>query len=62
MKSVFFVILLIIPVLLICLTFHHYLRAEELNQTEYCHNHYGNGTVVCHKMPMNMTMPISAKY
>jgi hypothetical protein len=30
-----------------------------LNQTEYCHNHYGNGTVVCHEMPMNMTMPVS---
>jgi hypothetical protein len=33
------------------------------NQTMYCHNHYGNGTVVCHQMPMNMnmTMPVSGE-
>ena|GEM_PF-1622915 len=59
MKLVSFVILLIIPILLMSLMFHHYLHAEELNQTEYCHNHYSNGTVLCHKMPMNMTMPVS---
>ena len=29
------------------------------NQTEYCHEHYTNGTVICHKMPMNRTMPVS---
>ena len=29
------------------------------NQTEFCHEHYANGTVLCHKMPMNMTMPVS---
>ena len=40
-----------IPVLLIGLTYDHRIYAEELNQTGYCHNHYGNGTVVCHKMP-----------
>ena len=59
MKLVFFVILLIIPILLMALMFHHSLLAEELNQTEYCHDHYSNGTVLCHKMPMNMTMPVS---
>lgn len=59
MKSIFFVILLMITVLLIGLTFHQYLHAEEFNQTSYCDNHYGNGTVVCHEMPMNMTMPVS---
>lgn len=29
------------------------------NQGEYCHVHYANGTVLCHKMPMNMNMPTS---
>jgi hypothetical protein len=28
------------------------------NQTEYCHEHHANGRVVCHKMPMNITMPV----
>jgi hypothetical protein len=31
------------------------------NQTEYCHVHYANGTVVCHKMSMNMSMPVNAQ-
>jgi hypothetical protein len=26
------------------------------NQAEYCHAHFANGTVMCHKMPTNMTM------
>jgi hypothetical protein len=59
MKVVFFVILIAITALLMGLTYHHYIYAEELNQTDYCHDHYGNATVVCHKMPMNMTMPVS---
>jgi hypothetical protein len=29
------------------------------NQAEYCHAHYTNGTVMCHKMPTNMTMPVN---
>ena len=29
------------------------------NQTEYCHEHYANGTILCHIMPLNMTMPVS---
>jgi hypothetical protein len=29
------------------------------SQTEYCHEHYDDGTVACHKMPMNMTMPVN---
>ena len=38
-------------------TVNDYLYAY--NQTEYCHEHYANSTVLCHKMPMNMTMPVS---
>ncbi|HEY6950541.1 MAG TPA: hypothetical protein VI146_08010 [Nitrososphaeraceae archaeon] len=29
------------------------------NQPEYCHAHYTNGTVLCHKIPTNMTMPVN---
>jgi len=56
MKSIFFVILLAISVLLLGFTYHDYVYAQEMNQTQYCHNHFANGTVVCHIMPMNMTM------
>jgi hypothetical protein len=40
----------------------HFTTYEYLygySQTQYCHVHYANGTVVCHKMPMNMTMPLN---
>ena len=60
MKATLFVILLTISVLLLGFTYH-FVHAQEMNQTEYCHDHYGNATVVCHKMPMNMTLQVSDK-
>jgi len=59
MKSIFFIILLAISVLLLGLTYHGYVQSQEMTQTQYCHKHFANGTVLCHMMPMNMTMPIS---
>lgn len=42
-------------IILIQFTVSEYLYG--FNQAEYCHAHYTKGTIVCHQMPMNMTMP-----
>jgi len=60
MKSIFFAILLAISVLLLGLTSHGYVQSQEMNQTQYCHNHFANGTALCHMMPMNITMQVSS--
>jgi len=55
--SILRALIIIAIITLMQFTINDYLYG--FNQTEYCHEHYANGTVVCHKMPMNMTMPVS---
>jgi len=52
-------LLIMAIIILMQFTINDYLYGY--NQTEYCHVHYANGTVVCHQMPMNMTMTMTVQ-
>jgi hypothetical protein len=51
------VLIIIAIIIVVQVTVNDYVYGY--NQSEYCHEHYANGTLVYHKMPMNMTMPVS---
>jgi hypothetical protein len=49
-------IVLTIAILSMGLMYDDTSFAQTLNQTQYCHDHYSNLTVICHNTDTNMTM------
>lgn len=50
-----FAILLTIAILLMDMIYDERAFARQLNQTQYCHDHYSNRTVICHNPNANNT-------